>query len=581
MTSLPLLSVPESGTEFLDLDTLVLALDNWAVKLKFAYRTERRDTSRACWVCAEEGCRWRCHSSKTHDLWVLVIDESEHHCAGSGQRKFTSSAKKDWLDGVVSRHLRVTKKTTPQEILDLLRVNYAEEISYKRAQESRLRLLDGDIGKQRHSFQLCPAYKLLLERVSPGVHFELQRDIHERFQRVFCCPLESRASYTLCRRLIMADGTFLKARFVLTLLLAVGIDANGETIILAWAVVESENKDSWSWFFQHLRWAIPEVSTETSTLLSDRDKGLLEAERVLGPHLVVAWCCHHVKENFVLKFSRSLEPLFWLVARAHSEHAYLAALEKLREKSEEAAAWVTTQEPEKWVAALFPGRRYGHDTSNAVESQNAVLKLDRELPIIVLLDAIWHRVMEKRAGRLAAATALIAEGRTMTPFVEGVIIKGREKAQGNSLQLSSPTQGRVIQPDGYIYLVDIAAGTCSCCRYQANGIPCEHAICLILRTGQEITPLLPPTLSPATWAATYASPMLPVDISGLGVTADESCHPPITRVPRGRPKKERFRREDARRPRGSVGVGGEQARSRCSTCGGHGHNMRRCRQPHG
>jgi hypothetical protein len=253
MTSLPLLQVPESGTEFLDLEALILALDDCAVKLKFAYRTERRDSSRAIWVCAEEGCHWRCRSSKVHDLWVLVIDESEHHCAGSGQSKFSSSAKKDWLDGVVTRHLRVTKKTTPQEILDLLRVNYAEEISYKRAQEARLRLLDGDIGKQRHSLQLCPAYKLLLERISLGVHFELQRDIHQRFQRVFCCPLESRASYTLCRRLIVADGTFLRARFVMTLLLAVGIDANGETLILAWAVVESENKDSWSWFFQHLR----------------------------------------------------------------------------------------------------------------------------------------------------------------------------------------------------------------------------------------------------------------------------------------------------------------------------------------
>lgn len=283
----------------------------------------------------------------------------------------------------------------------------------------------------------------------------------------------------------------------MTLLLAVGIDANGETLILAWAVVESENKDSWSWFFQHLRWAIPEVSTEPSTLLSDRDKGLLEAERVLGPLVVAAWCCHHIKENFALKFSRSLGPFFWAVACARSEDDYHVALDKLREKSEEAVTWIQAQEPEKWVEALFIGRRYGHDTSNVVESQNAVLKLDRELPVVVLLDSIWHRVMEKRAERLTAASALILEGRTMTPFVESAIIEGRRSAQGNSLQLSSPTQGRVIQPNGCIFLVDIAVGTCSCRKYQANGIPCGHAICLILRTGQEITAFLPATLSPS------------------------------------------------------------------------------------
>ena len=43
--------------------------------------------------------------------------------------------------------------------------------------------------------------------------------------------------------------TFLKApfNFVQTLLLAVGIDANGKNLLLAWAVVESENKESWIW----------------------------------------------------------------------------------------------------------------------------------------------------------------------------------------------------------------------------------------------------------------------------------------------------------------------------------------------
>jgi hypothetical protein len=35
------------------------------------------------------------------------------------------------------------------------------------------------------------------------------------------------------RRIVAADGTFLTGRFVLTLLLAVGIDANGHNVILA------------------------------------------------------------------------------------------------------------------------------------------------------------------------------------------------------------------------------------------------------------------------------------------------------------------------------------------------------------
>lgn len=84
------------------------------------------------------------------------------------------------------------------------------------------------------------------------------------------------------RRFFAVDRTFLKARFVQTLLLAIGIDVNGQIILLAWGVVESENRDSWEWFFHHLQRAIPEVSYEDMTLVSDQDKGLLEAEEVLS-----------------------------------------------------------------------------------------------------------------------------------------------------------------------------------------------------------------------------------------------------------------------------------------------------------
>ena len=55
------------------------------------------------------------------------------------------------------------------------------------------------------------------------------------------CPLHSQTTFQGLRRFVAANGTFLTGRFVLTLLLAVGIDANGHNVILAWAVVESEN----------------------------------------------------------------------------------------------------------------------------------------------------------------------------------------------------------------------------------------------------------------------------------------------------------------------------------------------------
>ena len=51
-----------------------------------------------------------------------------------------------------------------------------------------------------------------------------------------------------CKKIISLDGCFLKRYYGGHLLVAVGIDANDCIYPLAYAVVESENYDFWSWF---------------------------------------------------------------------------------------------------------------------------------------------------------------------------------------------------------------------------------------------------------------------------------------------------------------------------------------------
>jgi hypothetical protein len=118
---------------------------------------------------------------------------------------------------------------------------------------------------------------------------------------------------------------------------------------------------------------------------------------------------------------------------------------------------------------------------------------------------------------------------------------------------------------------------------------------LIFAIEASIAAHLPEELSVARWVATYATPFPLVDISSLDVLDDEVCEPLVTCIPRGRPKKERVRREDVRRPRGRrllrdhggllplgavVAAVPDSVRSRCSTCGESGHNALRCRRPH-
>jgi len=63
---------------------------------------------------------------------------------------------------------------------------------------------------------------------------------------------------------------------------------------------------------------------------------------------------------------------------------------------------------------------------------------------------------------------------------------------------------------------------------------------------------MPESLSILTWKKTYTSNFPLIDISDLTKLPLSECHPPLTRVPRGRPKKERFRKDKIRGLRGEA-----------------------------
>ena len=113
----------------------------------------------------------------------------------------------------------------------------------------------------------------------------------------------------------------------MTLLLAVGIDGNRETVILAWGVVESESETSWTWFLNHLKQVIPEVCS--STIISDRGKGLLNAIQSLGPGVTQAFCCFHIKQNAIRVYGQIIESFFWRIVKSNTEEEYNNHLSKL------------------------------------------------------------------------------------------------------------------------------------------------------------------------------------------------------------------------------------------------------------
>ena len=85
----------------------------------------------------------------------------------------------------------------------------------------------------------------------PEAHIQLSIENWEgarRFQRLFICPSESHEAFQHCRSFLAMDGTFTEDIFNLTILMAASIDAANHAVLIAWAIVESENEDAWRFF---------------------------------------------------------------------------------------------------------------------------------------------------------------------------------------------------------------------------------------------------------------------------------------------------------------------------------------------
>jgi len=74
---------------------------------------------------------------------------------------------------------------------------------------------------------------------------------------------------------VQVDGTWLYGKYIGTLLMVVAQDGNGNIFSIAFALVESETKEAWSFFLKNLR--IHVTPQANLYLISDRHESIKSA----------------------------------------------------------------------------------------------------------------------------------------------------------------------------------------------------------------------------------------------------------------------------------------------------------------
>ncbi|XP_010468509.1 PREDICTED: uncharacterized protein LOC104748592 [Camelina sativa] len=226
----------------------------------------------------------------------------------------------------------------PVHVAEALNLRYGLKVDYWKGHRTLKRARELVRGSYENGYAELPAYLYRIRRSNPGTMTRLKVDENDRFKSVFIA-------------------------------------------------FDTENDDSWDWFFTQLSCVIPD--DEGIVIISDRHKSIGKAVDINYPLANRGICTYHLHKNIMLRFRGS--ETFGLVKKAATAYRlsdFNVLLGQIEEMNPKLYAYLQRADVSKWSRVHFPGDRYNITTTNIAESLNKVLRPARSFPIVQLLDEI-------------------------------------------------------------------------------------------------------------------------------------------------------------------------------------------------
>ena len=129
----------------------------------------------------------------------------------------------------------------------------------------------------------------------------------------------------------------------------------------------------------------------------------------------------------------------------------------------------------------FPGCRYGHITSNIAESLNSSLLEAREKPILGMFEHIRQHLMSWYTERRQIDSVAPPNQIVVSTVAKKIQELTTWQARHYRFLSITDTEFEVLSlKTNASYIVNLIRMTCTCVEWQSTGIPCSHAIAVIL-----------------------------------------------------------------------------------------------------
>ncbi|KAJ9699955.1 hypothetical protein PVL29_005683 [Vitis rotundifolia] len=550
------------------------ALHKYSIAHGFAYKYKKNDSHRVTVKCKSQGCPWRIYASRLSTTQLICIKKmhTTHTCEGAIV-KAGYRATRGWVGTIIKEKLKVSPNYKPKDIADDIKREYGIQLNYSQAWRAKEIAREQLQGSYKEAYSQLPFFCEKIKETNPGSFATFETKEDSSFHRLFISFHAAISGFQQgCRPLLFLDSTPLNSKYQGMLLTATAADGDDGVFPVAFAVVDAETDDNWSWFLLELKSAVS--TAQPITFVADFQKGLKKSLAEIFDNGYHSYCLRYLTEklNKDLKGQFSHEARrfmindFYAAAYASRLETFQRCTENIKGISPEAYNWVIQSEPDHWSNAFFGGARYSHMASNFGQLFYNWVSEANDLPITQMVDVLRGKMMELIYKRRVDSGQWITK---LTPSKEEKLQKDTSTARSLQVLLS---HGSTFEVRGEsIDIVDIDHWDCSCKDWQLSGLPCCHAIAVFEWIGRNPYDYCSRYFTVESYRLTYAESIHPVPNVDRPVKIESTqvgmiVTPPPTKRPPGRPKMKQA---------GSIETIKRQLQ--CSKCKGLGHNKKTCK----